>query len=209
MSVENRKFNPENEDLTNEDIITEILEEGNPERLEALRLFHNLTPEQVKLFSDFAKLRKETHEQMRQELQKRAAESPNATEEELSMGAYQESIEPQVRETVLNLKKKGYTTFESGFYGYNQQKISFEKDHLEGFKLSEELEQELRLNGVDITIKPRSVLLTFNQYRELPEIEKIWDEIESTLPDLGQVAEPCQLPAAESFRQRQKNITAE
>lgn len=202
MTAEKPEYQPEEKDLTNEDVVIQILESGDDEELERLREFHNLTPEQIALFQAFAKLRKETHEQMQQELIVRKEKNPIATEEELNIGAYQESIEPQVREAVLSLRRKGYTTYESGFHGFNGQKISFEKDYL----VPEELTDKIEIEGVNIEIKPNSISFSCNQYLELGEIKKIWDQIEQNLPELEEPAEPCNLTQAKSFREKQKQL---
>ncbi len=202
MGVEKPEYQPGEKDLTNEDVVTQILESGSDEELERLREFHNLTPEQIELFRAFIRLRKKTREQMQQELKKRIKENPVATEEELGMGIYQESVEPQVREAVLNLRRKGYTTYESGFSGFNGQKISFEKNHL----VPEELIDRLKIEGINIKIKPNSISFSCDQYLELDEIKKIWDQIEQSLPELGKPAEPCNLPLAKFFRERQKDL---
>jgi hypothetical protein len=109
-------------DLTNEKTITHILEEGRPEELEKLRAFHNLTPKKVRLFSDFAKLWRKAKavEQSGREKEERKAKNPRASEEELRAGVYKEGLEPQVRDAVFALRRKGYATFESGFGGYDR-----------------------------------------------------------------------------------------
>src|SRR3989339_1785207 len=145
-------------DLTNEEVITRIFETGSDEELEKLREFHNLTTKQIELFRSCAKLRKSIVEQMRKDIERRKEQNPIATEEELNMGAYQESIEPQVREAVLRLRRKGYTTYESGFHGFNSQIISFEKNHL----IPNELSDKIKIYNVDIKIKPNSISFSYN-----------------------------------------------
>lgn len=190
-------------DLSNEDVRQRIFEKGAPEELEQARAFLNLTPEQIKLFCDYAKLRKKTHEQIRQELAERIKENPNATQEELSMGCYQENIEPQVKKTVLNLRRKGYATYESGFHGHNSQKISFEKNYLDNVQFPEELLREFKDKGVDIKVKPNALSFTCNRYFELEELEKFWKQIENILPNLQQQsAEPCNTQGAKLFREK-------
>lgn len=208
MAREITKFeeDPEIGDLTNEDVVVRILEEGDPQKLEALRAFHNLTPEQIELFRTFAELRKSTLEQTRQEVEERVKRNPRATQEELSLGAYWETIEPQVRSAVLNLRQKGYTTYESGFYGFNSQKISFKEDHLKGFELSQDLAQELQKRGIDVKIKPNSISFSAGRFLEIDELRKIWDQLESALPDLEKPAEPSSLQAAENFRRKQREL---
>jgi len=126
-------FIPHQYDLNNEDILTRILESGTLEELEQVRDFHKLTFEQMKLFSQYAKLRKQTHEQMWEQVKERENQNPTPTQEELEMGCYIESIEPQVRAAVLNLRRKGYATYESGFHNFKGQKIGFEEKHFEAF----------------------------------------------------------------------------
>lgn len=198
MNMENSKNRLEN-DLNNEEVITKIFETGSDEELKELREFHNLTAEQIELFQSCAKLRKSVIEQMKRDIKTRKEQNPIATAEELSMGAYKESIEPQVREAVLNLRKKGYTTYESGFHMFNGQIISFEKNHL----IPEELIGSIKIDGVDIKINPNSISFSYDHFLELDEIKNIWNQIEQSLPDLGKPVTPCSLPQAESFRQQQ------
>jgi hypothetical protein len=205
MSIDTPGFIPEEQqiDLTNAETIERILEEGTPEELEKLRAFHNLTPEKVRLLSDFAKLRRRTVNQGEREAEERKEKNPKATEEELHAGVYKEYIEPQVRDAVFALRRKGYTTYESGFGGYDRQIISFEKNHLKNFELPEDLTKKLAGLGVKAAVEPNRISLTFEKYVELDEIKKIWDEIAEALPDLGGPAEPSQLQGAKDFREKQ------
>ena len=195
-------FIADQNDLNNEELLTKILEEGTPERLKQVCDFHNLTIEQVKLFSQYAKLRKQTLELMGKQLEEKNIQNTTPTQEELDMGCYTESIEPQVRTAVLNLRGKGYASYESGFHQFNGQKIGFEEKHLENFQLPEELIQELKIKGIKVAIKPNSISFSCGGYLELDELEKIWNQIENILPDLQQPVEPCKLLAAQSFRER-------
>ncbi len=176
---------PKDHYLRNEEVVYRILESGTPEEVEELRDFHDLTPEQIDLAAHYVKLRKEVLEQMYKDLGKRVKESPQPTEEELNIGTYKENIEPQVREAVFNLRNKGYTTFESGFYDPGEQKIGFQQDHLEGFKFPEKLLNELESEGVKVKVEPDSISFTCNTRFQLDEIKEVWSRIESALPDLG------------------------
>ena len=64
----------------------------------------------------FDRLRQVTHLTMAKELSERITRNPLPTDQERSIGAYVESIEPQVRNAVLTLKSKGYPTQDSGFH---------------------------------------------------------------------------------------------
>jgi hypothetical protein len=122
------------------------------------------------------------------------------------MGVYCEYIEPQVLEAVLNLRKKGYSTYESGFGDFDSQMISFEEEHLKDFDFPQSLYQDFENQDVKIIVQPNQVKLKFSSFKNLEEIKKLWDKIEAALPDLGKSAKPCELKQAEVFRLRQKEI---
>jgi len=201
------KFHSVEEDLRNEEIVASILENGTPEELESLRLFYKLTPEQIELWRKLAKLRGRTHRRMEKEAKKRIEENPLTTKEELSLGTYKEWIELQVRETVFNLRRKGYTTYQSGFSDLGrEQRISFEKNHLKNFQLPKELIRQLERKGVSLKIEPDSISFKLNRYLKLNEIKEIWGRIERNLPDLKQPVEPCKTSAADFFRKQQEKF---
>jgi hypothetical protein len=197
--------NVPDENLNNEDYIYKVFVSGTKEELAKIAQHHNLSHEQITLFTYFAKLKKETQNEMREIISERIKNNPRATDAELNMGTYQEWIEPQVREAVLNLRQKGYNTYESGFGGFDSQMISFEDDCLKDFKIPEQIINKFKESGVTINIKPNRISLIFKNEFNLEEIANFWREVESCLPDLGKVAEPCQLRAANLFRERQKN----
>lgn len=197
-----------NTDLHNEDYIRRVFASGNEKDIESLAAYHHLTPEEVRLFSYFAKLRQKTLDEMRLQIAARRQERPIATEDELNMGAYQESIEPQVRPTVLNLRKKGYATYGSGFSGFDSQGIYFEKNCLKNFQLPEKIINEFKNKGVLIEINDDRIKLTFKKEASREEIESLWQEVGNYFPDLGEPSPPCQLKQAILFRERQKGLTA-
>ncbi|MBU1148976.1 hypothetical protein KKI23_02680 [Patescibacteria group bacterium] len=189
-------------DFSNEDIVMRVLESGTADDLEKLREHHGFTQEQIELFRYYAQLRKQTLDEIRQDLDERERNNPTPIEDELNMGAYMESIEPQVQKTVLALRKKGYNTILSGFSGFDGQEIQFADNKLEEFTLSEELLAEAHSAGVQIEIKPDAI--SFRCERQLPlnELERLWVRIEEDFPDLGEPALASQLRSAESFRKR-------
>ena len=186
----------------NEDYINEVLESGNKTEMKKLAEVQNLSPEKLQLFSDFAKLRNKTIQGMEKEIEKRQESRSEPAPEELYMGAYIEQIEPQVRETVLNLRNKGYNTYESGFADFDSQRISFNEDHLKDFQLPQELKDELQQEGVEVILESDSIELRFKEFKSSEEIKKIWQKVEQALPNLGQEAEPNKIKAAEVFRQK-------
>lgn len=194
------------DDLTNEEVVKKILENGADEEMEKLRAFNNLTPEKLELLRSFARLRKSIHEESGQRLEERKQKNSVATAEELSMGAYKESIEPQVLNAVLNLRKKGYDTYISGFWGPDSQKIGFKENPLESFQLPAGLIKKFQARGVKIKIKPDAISFDCDSYLKIEELKEIWDEIEQAVPDLGKPAPECNISAAKTFREKQKEI---
>ena len=186
----------------NEDYLMRMFIKKDPQELENIKKAHGLSDEKIKLFCDFATLREETIKEMRAGILARKAGGPEPSPEELSMGAYQEQIEPPVRETVINLRRKGYNTYESGFSDFDTQVIGFTNDALAGLVIPEELEAELVKDGVSLEIKPNSVVLKFRKYQDAQAIAGLWKKVERYLPDLGKPAEPCAVGAAVLFREK-------
>lgn len=73
--------------------------------------------QQKKLRRRFVWLRQRVHQSMKKEEQARLKENPTPTEEELYMGAFREWLEPQVRDAIIEMYRKGYATQTSGFHG--------------------------------------------------------------------------------------------
>jgi len=196
-----------NTDLHNEDYIRRVFTSGNKGDIESLAAYYNFTTDEVRLFSYFAKLRQKTLDEMRPQIEARRQNHPIENEEELNMGAYQESIEPQVRPAVFDLRKKGYATYGSGFGDFDSQEIYFEKDYLKNFQLSEQAVNEYRNRGVIIEVKADRIKLIFKKEFDQEEIKALWQEVQSYFPDLGEPSPPCQLKQAILFRERQKGLT--
>jgi hypothetical protein len=191
-------------DLNNEDYLTKLFESGNKEDLEKIKEYHSLSQEQVELFSYFAKMRRDVLNEMHEKLDERRVNNPIATKDELNMGAYQESIEPQVREAVNALREKGYASYESGFSGFDSQLISFEENHLQDFKMPDQVIDSFNKQGVVVEIKSDSIRMIFKKKFSQEEISTFWKEIESYLPNVEKLVKPCQLNQAITFRESQK-----
>ncbi len=191
-------------DFTCEDDVAEILEGNDLVALESLRQFAKIAPEQMRVFHALAQLRKSLHEGIRVELEARISERPRATSEELSMGAYVEQIEPQVRETVINMRRKGYNTYESGFHGVgSEQIISIQGEDFEGIKFSDKLTDACKNKGITIVVSSSSIILELGNFLSVAEIGDVWKAIEKELPDLGKAATDSDIGAAKSFREQQ------
>ena len=202
-----KKTSPEAEqDFTNQDEVRRILESGTEEELKRLQEFHNLSLEQIKLFGYYAKLRRETIKKMQSEIDERKKNNPVASEAELKMGAYNESIEPHIRKTVIALRGKGYNTTLSGFSGLDSQKIKIADNAFDGVRLDDEVVRKLQEKGIEVKIEPNTVSLTCSQEINLKQLEEAWRIIEKEIPDLGHPAEASLLPAAKIFRERQSEL---
>ena len=204
--MEKPKFNHDNNknlDFSDAQVCEEVLVQGSDEELEALRKFHNISSKKIEYFRYYARLRKNVHDEQWKLYQCRLNENPKATEQELEMGIYLDFIEPQVKEAVINLRKKGYSTYESGFYGGSEQRISFDESPLGKFKFSASLYKNLLKQGVVLNHDDKSIWFESNKELQLDTIKNIWDIIIKEVPDLGEPAKPCQLPQAKHFREKQ------
>lgn len=198
------KKSPTPLDLSNEDVVRKVLEEGAPDDLRQFLEHAKITPEYLDLLVEIARLRKKSHQLAEQQLKQRLEQGPSPTVEELAMGCFQESLEPQVRSTVVRLRQKGYNTYISGFSGFDRQEIRFKNDGLKDFKFPDELAKQLETQGVTLETKPDSVSFTCHQFLNLGQLEKIWRQIENALPDLQRSAEPCPIKTAKIFREKYK-----
>ena len=97
-------------DFRSADDIYKALISDDEQILASLQEYWKIDREQLNYYIDFAKLREQSHVQQRMDLENRIAVNPNPTEEELRMGAFYESLEPQVRHAVAVLREKGYST---------------------------------------------------------------------------------------------------
>lgn len=144
--------------------------------------------QQENIRKQFGQLREEVHQMMETEEERRLAENPTPTEQELYMGVFQESLEPQVRAAVTEMFRKGYATQSSGFHGgeYEMQMIDgwFTIDAETKEKLSQIGVEVLR--GADIGV-PKNKIMTALRFRaRRPSVEEMkarWDEVAAVLPE--------------------------
>jgi hypothetical protein len=148
----------------------------------------------------FTELRQQTHAQMERETAERVKTNPKPTEEEINAGAFPELLEPQVREAVFEMRKKGYATESFGFGGETGEVQSIDGY----FDIDPKTEQALRDLGVQVIRDegngPKYSFLRFSP--DEPSLETMkakWDEVARLLPDRGQQAEPSVSGRAEEF----------
>jgi len=134
-------------------------------------------------------LRDKIHKELREALQKRL-DSPdlNVTEDELRLGAFMEELEPQVRDALVVLNKKGYQTHSSGFYGESGelQAIDIEgKDLIDQETIQKLNDMNVRV-GINEWSPDGSLKLEFKpENQDIQEIKEKWDKIAEVLPDRG------------------------
>lgn len=136
---------------------------------------------------EFERLRQLVLEERRMEVLNRYKTRRKPSEEELSAGAYWEQIEPQCREAIFAMRRKGYSTRSSGFGAGNNQVVDGDlkgmgMDTVEllvgkGFSVSTP-------GGGDIIIAFRPA------HADIHEITARWGELAELLPSLDQIAIP-------------------
>lgn len=189
-------------DLSNMEVVDQILFSGTATQRKALQDFHELTDEQLERLVYYTRLRHEVHDQSEQESARRAQEHPEASQGELDLGTYIENLEPHVRQAVLMLRRKGYPTYESGFYSASEtQTVGLSEPLLDGFKLPEELATDDRILEWDLT--PDHITFQPKMGLTLEDLADIWNAIADALPDRGAPAVPSTLPFAQTFRECQ------
>jgi len=153
----------------------------------------------------FQKLREEMHRISDKETEERIRTNPAPTEEEILAGAFREMIEPQVRNAVFGMRRKGYATQSSGFGGdYGELQA------IDGyFTLDEDTAEKIRALGVTIEYRPPeeeypnsayTVLLFRPAAPDISQIENKWEQIVALMPDKGHLAPPSISGGAEDFQ---------
>lgn len=112
-----------------------------------------------------------------------------ATPEEYEMGVYSDFLEPQVKEAVFTLNKKGYKTFQSG-YSEKDPRDQFIDVYNLDVEIPEDLNEVLFSYGVEarvenlddrttVTLHPIDAKKVIRQ----EEWKKIWDNFSKGLPE--------------------------
>lgn len=179
--------------------ITHLLEEGGSEALARVAQELDLDTETVALMSRFAQLRRQTHAINDAEANSRFSSEVPPTEEELQLGSYREQFEPQVRDALFVLYRKGYETVSSGFGNFLEQFISFrENANVNGFFFSDDLIRWAGERGIQILLESDVLKMRFSQFVDIETITEAWNKIAAEMPIVG---EPIVLPPdKERFR---------
>lgn len=193
------------------DEIDEIMVGDDEQKLaelkDLLRILQGMSMEDIERAIASRKLRREVHESQQAELTNRLAANPVPTSEELSLGAFLENVEPQVRNAVRVFHSKGYGTASSGFGDFHYQTVIFDNDYFAD--LDPTVRQKLEAMGIKVS----DHMLYFPVEKiDLDTIKSTWDAIAELLPDLGHPAPDSSVSSAQSFRQkysRPKDVSIE
>jgi len=159
---------------------------------------------ETELQKRLTELRGAVHTRMEEEINKRLREDSKPSEEELRMAAFKENLEPQMRDAVLEMNRKGYGTTSSGFYG---SRNDFQA--IDGyFTVDEETKQKLEAIGVQVLRGPElgiplnKLITQLRFYPDVADLEKMkekWDAAVALLPQKEGPTAICD--RAEEFRQ--------
>ena len=184
-----------------------VLLAGDPKKISEVQEKMGWSDKKLQQVIHYQKLREISHSQKREEVKQRWEKNPKATEEEMSMGAYNEQLEPQVRPAIVNLRRKGYSTISSGFAPLNDdQHILLEQADIDEINLPVELIEKLKEQQVNIKLVPRNIVLQFDGLLSLKEIEDSWNLVAQYLPDKNKQPNPTSFLNAVRFRERQAEI---
>lgn len=151
----------------------------------------------------FQRLRQEVLVQIERETMERIAQNSTPTDEEVRVGAFREMLEPQCRDAVFAMRRKGYATESSGFGGTHG-----EVQQIDGnFEIDGATEEQLRAMGVTVhrSGDPGEILAWNTALRFTPDqpdpaaLRTKWDAVAALLPDRGQPAEPSVSGGTEDF----------
>jgi hypothetical protein len=139
------------------------------------------------------------HEQMAKEIHDRLAQNKTPSQLESNLGTFIEMIEPQVRDAVIDLYKKGYTADAYGFLGRSDIQT------MEGDFVLDEATQK-KLQEEDVTVLTNHVGYTSIQFQpkraDYEYVYKKWMTIAGMIPSLKKALLPCMTGKAREFRKK-------
>lgn len=145
----------------------------------------------------FERLQHRIQSEVHTAVKKRIEKNPTPTEIENSLGVFMEALEPQVRQAVLTLHKKGYSVDVSGFTN-NPCEQAIEGD----FQLNENTVQTLFAEGVIVeTTGSGYTKLQFTpDEADMNTIQNRWKTIVGVIPDTHNIATDSMTRRARDFR---------
>ena len=145
----------------------------------------------------FERLQYSTQRKIDNDVKLRKTQNPHPNNLESRLGFFIEELEPQVREAVLKMNKKGYSTDVSGFMDNTCEQM------IEGdFLLEEKSIKKLEAFGVTVETNPSGYtrLQFIPGEADIKKIKKQWDKIVSLLPDKKRIADASMTRQAREFR---------
>lgn len=138
----------------------------------------------------FRELRRKVHAQSLLDQGNRLKRGPlQPTFQEICLGSFLDDIELQVRNAVLEMNRKGYCTWSSGFHGYKPK-----QQHIEGtFVIDKKTKSKLKKAGATVKTEKfwRRNYTTIAFYSKEPnttQIKREWAQLISFIPSLGHKA---------------------
>lgn len=197
-------------DLDNNLVATRILESGTDEELARLKAHAEkranaaMSTEQFDLYRSFAQQRRRLIDKSDREVAERIANNPEATDLERRVGIYKEQLETPVREAVFTLRERGYSSFESGFQGLEQQNISFDAPiaELATFALPEDTRAAFEQAAAEPYIREKAI--GYRMRRALPDtkLTELWQLLVRDLPTLAEPQPLTTVQTAVLFREK-------
>ncbi len=202
-------------DLNNDQITTRILESGSPAELAQLKAHVErqqgapLSSEEIERARAFAQQRRRFMEQSDRDMVQRLSENPEPSAAELQIGTYKENLEPPVRDAVLSLRARGYSSFESGFRGLEHQNISFDGaiPELPAHQIADDVRAAFAEAGAEPYFKERGVGFRMSKPISDETVSRLWKLLVRDLPPLAEPQPLTTVQTAVSFRERHKKET--
>jgi len=184
--------------------------------LDSSRIFGDVEKFSTYVINGMIRAKEKTQDEPRR-MKERLEKSPLADTDEVNAGIYREELEPQVSDAVFSLRKKGYSTFQSGLYNLDEgsQFIDFNKEDAEFIKKTldnSSIKKLLQGEGVSIKTEESDdrlslVLNPDNPRQDLVFWKKIWDTFVEAMPNRGfNATPPIELGSYKTFIERQNAI---
>jgi|GEM_PF-4000459 len=128
--------------------------------------------------SQFKALRDKVQQQVGEDLRERIAANPNLVGKEKILKRHIEAFEPQVRDAVMKLAKKGYEIESAGFDPKNPdfQRMSAKME------LSGKIKNKLRGLGISVDQQSDQTYFSFATTEDPESMKKQWDAIAEIVP---------------------------
>ncbi len=173
-------------------------------------------PELLSAFVEEVLLKEEADNISRTSLKNRLETEPLASDEEIEAGVYWENLEPQVKEAIINLRRKNYNTFESGFESY---RLGAREQFFSIFKgatpltISEQAINIMKAKGITIRIENdqtdrNSLFMISDKKMTLGDWQEIWNLVAEILPAMEKAIDlPEQaVEFQKNFKEKQKRL---